>query len=123
MTNAISDSNSKVGVTPLDRRAYVCVRQSSPQQVIHHAESRRRQYQMAQWVEQVGWPKQRVVVIDEDQGKSGAVANSRSGFEQLVTSVGRGEVGIVVSLEVSRLARNSPDWYHLVYLSLAGPTR
>jgi DNA invertase Pin-like site-specific DNA recombinase len=58
-----------------------------------------------------------VVVIDEDQGKSGAVAKSRSGFEQLVTSVGRGEAGIVVSLEVSRLARNSPDWYHLVYLS------
>jgi excisionase family DNA binding protein len=117
MTNAMSDSSSKVGVTHLDRKAYVYVRQSSPQQVLHHHESRRRQYQMAEWVEQVGWPRERVVVIDEDQGKSGAVANSRSGFEQLVTSVGRGEAGIVVSLEVSRLARNSPDWYHLVYLS------
>ena len=119
MTHAISDSSSssKVEATHLDRKAYVYVRQSSPQQVLHHTESRRRQYQMAEWVEQVGWPKERVVVIDEDQGKSGAVANSRSGFEHLVTSVGRGEAGIVVSLEVSRLARNSPDWYHLVYLS------
>jgi len=113
----MNDSSSKVGPTHLDRRAYVYVRQSSPQQVLHHTESRRRQYQMVEWVEQVGWPKERVVVIDEDQGKSGAVAKSRSGFEQLVTSVGRGEAGIVVSLEVSRLSRNSPDWYHLMYLS------
>jgi len=117
MTNERNDSSPKVTATHLDRRAYVYVRQSSPQQVLHHAESRRRQYEMVDWVEQVGWPKERVVVIDEDQGKSGAVAHSRSGFEQLVTSVGRGEAGIVVSLEVSRLARNSPDWYHLVYLS------
>lgn len=117
MTNERNDSSSKVTATHLDRKAYVYVRQSSPQQVLHHAESRRRQYQMVDWVQQVGWPQERVVVIDEDQGKSGAVAKSRRGFEQLVTSVGRGEAGIVVSLEVSRLARNSPDWYHLVYLS------
>jgi len=117
MTQERNDSSSKVTLAHLDRKAYVYVRQSSPQQVLHHTESRQRQYQMVDWVQQVGWPTERVVVIDEDQGKSGAVAQSRSGFEQLVSSVGGGEAGIVVSLEVSRLARNSPDWYHLMYLS------
>ena len=117
MTNAITDSNSKVGPSHLDRKAYVYVRQSSPQQVFHHAESRRRQYEMAEWVQQIGWPEERIIVIDEDQGKTAAVAGARSGFERLAKAVGRGEAGIVVSLEVSRLARNSPDWYHLLYLS------
>ena len=117
MTNAITDSNSKVGPSHLDRKAYVYVRQSSPQQVFHHAESRRRQYEMAEWVQQIGWPEERIIVIDEDQGTSAAVAGARSGFERLAKAVGRGEAGIVVSLEVSRLARNSPDWYHLLYLS------
>jgi DNA invertase Pin-like site-specific DNA recombinase len=72
---------------------------------------------MAEWAEQAGWPQERIVVIDEDQGKSAAVAEARSGFGQLITAVGRGEAGIVVSLEASRLARNSPDWHHLIYLS------
>ena len=81
-----------------------------------HAESRRRQYEMAEWVQQIGWPEERIIVIDEDQGKSAAVAGARSGFERLAKAVGRGEAGIVVSLEVSRLARNmlrlvSPSGY------------
>ena len=117
MTNAMTDSNSKVGPSHLDRKAYVYVRQSSPQQVFHHAESRRRQYEMAEWVQQIGWPEERIIVIDEDQGTTASVARARSGFERLAKAVGRGEAGIVVSLEVSRLARNSPDWYHLLYLS------
>jgi len=69
-----------------------------------------------QWAKQLGWPAERVVVVDEDQGKSGAQANARSGFGRVVTSVGRGEVGIVMSLEASRLARNSPDWHNLIYM-------
>ena len=117
MTNSNLDSSAKIHPEHLDRKAFVYIRQSSLQQVRDHAEGRRRQYQMADWAEQAGWPQERIVVIDEDQGKSAAVAESRSGFGQLITAVGRGEAGIVVSLEVSRLARNSPDWHHLIYLS------
>jgi DNA invertase Pin-like site-specific DNA recombinase len=114
VTNSRFDS--KIGPEQLERAAYVYVRQSSLRQVEQHVEGRRRQYQMVEWVEQIGWPKERIRVIDEDQGKSGAVAQSRSGFEQMALAVGRGEVGMVVSLEASRLARNSPDWHHLIYL-------
>lgn len=65
----------------------------------------------------LGWPSERVVIVDEDQGKSGSCANNRSGFGRLVTAVGLGEVGIVMSLEASRLAKNSPDWHNLIYMS------
>jgi excisionase family DNA binding protein len=71
---------------------------------------------MADWAEQIGWPKERIVVIDEE-GKTASVAGARTRFGDLITAVGRGEAGVVISLEVSRLARNSPDWHHLVYLS------
>lgn len=100
----------------LERAAYVYVRQSSFYQVEHHHESRRRQYELVTWAHEAGWPAERVVVVDEDQGKSGAVAHSRSGFDRLAAAVARGEVGIVISLEASRLARNSPDWHHLMYV-------
>ena len=92
------------------------VRQSSYYQVAHNLESQRRQYNMRKWASELGWPEERIVVIDEDQGRSGAVAGMRSGFEQLASAVGREEVGIVLSLEASRLARNSPDWHHLIYV-------
>lgn len=117
MTRSSIDSSAKIHPEHLDRKAFVYIRQSSLQQVRDHVEGRRRQYQMADWAEQAGWPQERIVVIDEDQGKSAAVAETRSGFGQLITAVGRGEAGIVVSLEVSRLARNSPDWHHRIYLS------
>jgi excisionase family DNA binding protein len=95
----------------------VYIRQSSKRQVEEHRYSARRQYQMAQWTKQLGWGAEQIVVIDEDQGKTGTVAQSRQGFGEMIRSVGRGEVGIVVSLEVSRLSRNSPDWCNLIYLS------
>ena len=79
-------------------------------------ESQRRQYNMRKWALELGWPEERIIVVDEDQGRSGAVAGARSGFEQLAKAVGREEVGIVLSLEASRLARNSPDWHHLIYV-------
>ena len=63
---------------------------------------------MSEWVQQIGWREERIIVIDEDQGTTAAVARARSGFERLAKAVGRGEASIVVSLEVSRLARNSP---------------
>ena len=64
----------------------------------------------------LGWNRERVIVIDEDQGRSAAVAQARVGFARLVAAVARGEVGIVMSLEISRLSRNDADWHHLVYL-------
>jgi DNA invertase Pin-like site-specific DNA recombinase len=71
---------------------------------------------MTDWAEDIGWPKERIVVIDEE-GKTAAIPKARMAFGDLITAVGRGEAGIVISLEVSRLARNSPDWHHLIYLS------
>jgi len=106
----------KIGTEHLERSAYVYVRQSSYYQVEHHCESKARQYNLVHWAKELGWPAERVVVVDEDQGKSGAHANMRTGFGRVVTAVGRGEVGIVMSLEASRLARNSPDWHNLIYM-------
>ena len=117
MTNSKIDTGTKICSEHLQRKAFVYIRQSSLRQVRDHVEGRVRQYQMVDWAERTGWPKERIVVIDEDQGKSAAVAEARIGFGQLITAVGRGEGGIVISLEVSRLARNSPDWHYLIYLS------
>lgn len=107
---------SKIGNEHLERSAYIYVRQSSYYQVEHHKESKARQYNLVEWARQLGWPSERIVVVDEDQGKSGACANARSGFGRVVTAVGQGDVGIVMSLEASRLARNSPDWHNLIYM-------
>ena len=105
----------KILAEHLERKAYVYVRQSTYYQVENNLESQRRQYGLAEEALQLGWPRELVVVIDEDQGKSGSSANQRSGFGRLVTAVGLGEVGIVMSLEASRLSRNSPDWHNLIY--------
>lgn len=101
-------------ITPehLNRKAVVYVRQSTPDQVRHHRESQRRQYELADKARGMGW--QQVEVIDEDQGRSGATSASRSGFSRLVASVCLREVGGVFSLEASRLARNNRDWYQLI---------
>jgi len=102
--------------THLERAAYVYVRQSSLRQVKEHVESGRRQYGRVDWAIEAGWPRERVIVVDEDQGKSSATARTRKGFARLISAVAQGEVGIVIALEVTRLARNSPDWHHLIYL-------
>lgn len=107
----------KVRAEHLERKACVYVRQSTYYQVENNLESQRLQYGLADYAKRLGWPTERVVVIDEDQGTSGSCANHRSGFGRLVTAVGLGEVGIVMSLEASRLARNSPDWHNLIYMS------
>jgi DNA invertase Pin-like site-specific DNA recombinase len=104
--------------------ALIYVRQSHPNQVQRHPESGRRQYGLVERAERLGWPREQIRVIDEDQGKSAAgsaAAQGRDGFAQLVSAVGLGEVGIVLALEVSRLARNSAEWYRLLELAaLAG---
>ncbi|MFQ5381969.1 MAG: recombinase family protein [Dehalococcoidia bacterium] len=115
--NSSKERNPKVRGEHLDRKAYVYVRQSTLYQVENHLESQRRQYALAERAVELGWPPERVVVVDEDQGQSGARAGARSGFGRVVTAVGMGEVGIVMSLEVSRFARNSPDWHNLIYMS------
>lgn len=112
----MNHEHHKITTEHLERAAYVYVRQSSYYQVEHHRESKARQYNLVQWAKELGWPAERIVVVDEDQGKSGAQANMRAGFGRVVTAVGRGEVGIVMSLEASRLARNSPDWHNLIYM-------
>ncbi|MBI5479570.1 MAG: recombinase family protein [Deltaproteobacteria bacterium] len=109
--------STKVQAEHLERKAYVYVRQSTYYQVENNRESQRRQYNLTEYALELGWPRERVVVVDEDQGKSGSTANNRSGFGRLVTAVGLGEVGIVMSLEASRLARNSPDWHNLIYMT------
>ena len=116
MNQAIDERHGRIQPQHLERAAYVYVRQSSPRQVIEHLESQRRQYDLAGWASTAGWPGDQIVVIDEDQGKSGSSAKTRPGFARLIAAVAQGEVGIVIALEVTRLSRNSPDWHHLLYL-------
>jgi DNA invertase Pin-like site-specific DNA recombinase len=107
-------STSKIRDMHLNRLAMVYVRQSTPQQVLENRESRERQYALAQFAERLGWPAERVVVIDEDQGQSGKTAAERSGFQRLMTEVSLNHVGIVLGLELSRLSRSNKDWHQLI---------
>jgi DNA invertase Pin-like site-specific DNA recombinase len=111
---------SKIKTSHLQRAAYVYIRQSTPGQVEHNRESTARQYALADRACQRGWPKQQGVVIDEDLGLSGSTTDKRSGFARLTSEVALAHVGIVLGLEVSRLARNNADWYRL--LELCGVT-
>ncbi|MDP2949663.1 MAG: recombinase family protein [Chloroflexota bacterium] len=104
----------KVQASHLKRDAYLYVRQSTLRQVLENTESTKRQYALRQRAVALGWPLEQVVVIDSDQGQSGASAVDREGFQRLVADVGLGRVGIVLGLEVSRLARSSSDWYRLL---------
>src|ERR687898_56376 len=105
----------------LARRAIVYVRQSTLQQLEHHRESTALQYGLADRACRLGWPRPRVSVIDDDLGRSGASVEGRPGFQRLVAEVGLGHVGLVLGLEVSRLARSCRDWYHLLEIcALAG---
>jgi hypothetical protein len=109
-------STEKVTASHRSRDAYVYVRQSTPSQMIHHTESLARQYELRERAVMLGWPAHQVVVIDADLGRSGAQTAGRTGFKELVADVGLGKVGIVLGIEVSRLARNNADWYQLLDL-------
>src|SRR5712692_2752416 len=117
-------SDPKIATRHLTHRALIYVRQSSPTQVLRHPERARRQYALAERAQHLGWAAEQITIIDEDQGKSGAgsaAAHDRDGFARLVSAVGLGDVGVVLVLEVSRLARNSAEWYRLLELAaLAG---
>lgn len=110
----IPTTPSKVTATHLKRNAYLYIRQSSLRQVIENAESTKRQYALQQRAIALGWAAEQVIVIDTDLGQSGASAADREGFQRLVTEVSLGRAGIVMGLEVSRLARNSMDWHRLL---------
>ena len=107
-------SEWKVTASHRSRAAVIYVRQSTLVQVERNRESTARQYDLVSRARELGWPRTAVTVIDEDLGLSGASAAGRSGFAQLVAQVGMGQVGIVLSLECSRLARNNADWYRLL---------
>jgi DNA invertase Pin-like site-specific DNA recombinase len=107
---------SKVQACHLQRRAVVYIRQSTPQQVIEHRESADRQYSLVHRAVDLGWPTAQVEVIDEDQGLSGKTAEGRLGFQRLLAEVGLDHVGIILGLEMSRLARCNKDWHQLLEL-------
>jgi DNA invertase Pin-like site-specific DNA recombinase len=114
--SSIVTSNVAAKVTPahLARTAFLYVRQSTLRQVMHNTESTQRQYALRQRAIALGWPVEQIVTIDSDQGQSGASAADREGFQRLVGEVGLGKAGIVLGLEVSRLARNNADWHRLL---------
>ena len=113
-------SESKIGASHRQRRALVYIRQSSPYQVVHNRESTRRQYGLADRAHELGWRRDDIAVIDEDLGLSGDTAEGREGFARMTAEVALGQIGILLGLEVSRLARNNSDWYRL--LDLCGLT-
>jgi DNA invertase Pin-like site-specific DNA recombinase len=108
------EAQQKVSASHLKRSAYLYVRQSTMRQVLENTESTQRQYALRQRAVALGWPHERIIVIDTDLGQSGASAADREGFQKLVAEVGMGRAGIVLGLEVSRLARNSTDWHRLL---------
>lgn len=113
-------SDSKISPSHLARRAFVYVRQSTSAQVEHNRESTERQYGLVERAIELGWPRSQIDVIDQDLGISGSGMAERSGFTRMTAEVALGRVGIVLGLEVSRLARNNADWYKL--LDLCGAT-
>ncbi len=104
----------KIGPVHLQRLAVVYVRQSTAQQVLHHQESTRLQYGLVSRAQELGWPEERILVIDDDLGHSATESDQRVGFKRLVSEVSLDHVGIILGVEVSRLARSSKDWHQLL---------
>jgi hypothetical protein len=104
----------KVRAAHLALAAIVYVRQSTRGQVLEHTESTRLQYALVERAAALGWARSQVIVIDDDLGVSAATPDSRKGFARLVTEVTMGRAGIVLGIEMSRLARTGKDWHHLL---------
>ena len=98
----------------LDRLAIVYVRQSDPHQVLNHRESRERQYALADHAAALGWTGDRILTIDDDQGVSARTADLRGGFQRLLAEVTMEHVGVILGIEMSRIARNNKDWHNLL---------
>lgn len=108
------NEHQKIQPYHLERIAYLYIRQSSMRQVIENIESTKRQYALKTRALTLGWKDEQIILIDCDQGESGASSVGREGFQRLVTGVSLGQAGIVMGLEVSRLARNNADWHRLL---------
>ncbi|HSJ73368.1 MAG TPA: recombinase family protein, partial [Miltoncostaeaceae bacterium] len=98
------------------RLAFIYVRQSTAGQVRQHQESTELQYRLVERAVLLGWPRERIEVIDDDLGRSGATSDGRHGFQRLIAEIGLGKAGLVLSLDASRLARNNRDWHQLLEL-------
>ena len=107
------EHNQKITASHLKRRAVLYIRQSTMKQVCENTESTLRQYALKGRLIALGWPEDRITVIDRDLGRSGAEVEGRDGFKQLVSDVGSGEAGAIACMECSRLSRNSHDWGRL----------
>jgi DNA invertase Pin-like site-specific DNA recombinase len=118
MTTARTDPPASGKLRPwhLDRAAIVYVRQSTPQQVLDHQESTARQYALVDRAVALGWSRSQVQIIDDDLGKSGQSIENRPGFQRLLAEVALDRVGLILGLEMSRLARSCKDWHHLLEL-------
>lgn len=108
--------NQKIKPTHLQRAAYIYIRQSTAAQVEYNRESTERQYKLKDRAINLGWPEQQIQVIDEDLAQSGSSASHRKGFTKMISDVALGKVGLILSIEVSRVARNNSDWYRLLDL-------
>src|ERR1700687_4718750 len=115
-------TQGKVTADHLRRLAYLYIRQSSLHQVHEHRESTARQYDLKRRAQALGWTAEQLIVIDEDLGLSGASAAERGGFQRMVAEVGLGRIGVVMGLEVSRLARNCADWHRLLEICALSDT-
>ena len=114
--NELISSHIKVQSRHLQRNAYLYIRQSTMRQVVENTESTKRQYELRERALALDWQSEQIRIIDCDQGRSGASDAGRDGFQQLVAEVSLGNAGIVMGLEVSRLARNNADWHRLLQL-------
>jgi DNA invertase Pin-like site-specific DNA recombinase len=112
----------KIRPAHLRRQAVVYIRQSSPHQVRNNRESSSRQYALVERAQALGWPAKAVAIIDEDQARSATIATHRQGFKTLLAEIGAGQVGVVLALEASRLARSSADWHRLVEICVVTQT-
>ena len=116
MLTALNEPAERVTTAHRAKLAYIYVRQSSAGQVRQHQESTELQYRLADRAAGLGWPRERIAVIDDDLGKSGASGTERHGFQRLIAEIGLGKAGLVLSLDASRLARNNRDWHQLLEL-------
>ena len=111
-----TESEERITTAHRAKLAYVYIRQSTAGQVRQHQESTQLQYRLVGRAASLGWPRDRIEVIDDDLGKSGASSDARYGFQRLIAEIGLGKAGLVLSLNASRLARNNRDWHHLLEL-------
>jgi DNA invertase Pin-like site-specific DNA recombinase len=115
-------ANMKTSRVHLGRDAIVYIRQSSPHQVRNNHESRQRQYALVERARSLGWSVRSIKTVDEDQGRTGTISTHRDGFKNLMAEIGAGQVGVVLALEASRLARSNADWHRLVEICVVTNT-